>query len=518
MEPAIEVKKARKFASKISWKRKQCIEMMAQIKAYLSDTYQINLPKYKNNIFHEIEKGNISSIFPENDKFTSDELYKHTTEIINFYYNLFNSGQTIYAKFESQKNYEVELVPAAIKYNRHRFDPVWLYRKSQLIRKKYMDFFKNNPEYRNEYIPCHLVLTVPHPNGKWKGKEFYGKELLKDFNLLRKRDFWKKYVVAGELHVEVAASNFDESGLHIHIHALVFQKSDISVHEMKKLILDEWAKMSGKERPRFDHYEEIYIYKRKENGQYETNLIAKELTPNSIKLIETRVKEHYQKDWDEQKFMSAILETIKYHFKMDSVLKDGIYDVELIINILNNSKNMKFYNRFGEFYNKKELGFERYDTEEKESSEFIDEETGEVLTVTKHIEDDKIIYKDEITGNIVHYEKINENENDESDNLRGSSDLFESKLINPFTYELAKKNEFIYVIGMPELMKYGPKPNFILHEYSFHEIYDENELKSLIKDLNNNILFFGAKISGNNADNCKIDRNQLNLYEYLTVP
>lgn len=364
-------------------------------------------------------------------------------ELANMYYSLMTSGQTFYAKFEHEG--KTELIPAATMYSKHRFDELWLYRKSQLIRSKYAEFVKSKPELRSDCKPFHLVFTVPHKKGLWRGLEFYGKELMKEFHELRKKDRWNEYFYGGEYGLEVTKSK--NNGLHIHLHVLVFQFKAFPDKEVRAWVTASWDKLvgNGVDKTRI-HYETLFVYKRNENGEYEyemnfglseskiIELQKEDRNPvqSDYTIIKNRIKEYYSEDWPEEKYICGILECIKYHFKIDGIRDEaGNYDIELIQQILNNSKGMRFYSRFGKFYGEKLLNFNNLGSNKEQFIEIVDEETGEVIT-----------------------------QESEEENIQGSSEKFEEKLLNPFTKEKAKEDEFVYVLTNPSNLKYKGKPNY----------------------------------------------------------
>jgi hypothetical protein len=70
--------------------------------------------------------------------------------------------------------------------------------------------------------PMHLVLTVPHPEGKYNDQEFYMKSMNEAFAKLRKTENWLQYIEGGEYGFEIKKSQ-QGNGLYIHVHSLCFR-------------------------------------------------------------------------------------------------------------------------------------------------------------------------------------------------------------------------------------------------------------------------------------------------------
>ena len=433
-EAAQKINSARKFAAKLSFKRKNALRLASEITDYF-DEQGIALP-----VNQRIYKDNRAAVYSHDTDLESD-----LHELANLKYKLESTGTTIYAHFMNVAGAR-EMVPTATIYSKHRFDEVWLYRKSQLIRSKYAEYFKKHPEYLTDYHPVHLVLTVPHAGGVWKDKRFYAREMMKEFNEMRKSSFWKGSVYAGEYGLEITKSKTG-NGLHIHIHALVFQEKHTSVNEMRKMIRNEWRKRVGSSANGSNciWYETAYTYRRKANGQFETfdryvmnvTQLAKEgktwedgRDENRWEKVSEKIKEYVTPQSTERQFLDAVFETIKYHFKMDSVImENGSYDVELIKEILNNSRGLRFYSRFGAFYKESELNFNNVSAELPEELELEEPET--------------------------------ETENEaETDKMHGDTSKMLKTLYNPFTSEIAAPNEYCFAVGRPEKLKYLAKPTW----------------------------------------------------------
>nr|MBX2841479.1 protein rep [Flammeovirgaceae bacterium] len=308
-----------------------------------------------------------------------------------------------FRKFEKGKS--IKYQPGVYLYSKHRLDFVWNFRKSQLVRNRYFNFLQHAMDQDNNllhkhYIPVHLVLTVPHGAGKFKGKDFYARELIETFTKLRKMRFFKQFIYAGEFGVEVKRGK-KGNGLHIHIHSFLLQYPEFRVNEVRKAFNEHWNKLTGNS----TSYSGI---------SFETLYTVQHL-PDGSK------KKHYVKPGksDLSHFTAGVLECIKYHFKPDclEIEKGGKYDIELIKDILKNTKGLRMYNRIGQFYNEKALCF-------------------------NHLQNEEL--------------------NDE--NINGDAAKAESKVVNPFNYQMANDEDFSYCIGKPDSWKYYPKDSIIPFE------------------------------------------------------
>ncbi|KAB7728436.1 hypothetical protein F5984_18875 [Rudanella paleaurantiibacter] len=330
-----------------------------------------------------------------------DSLDSRFEQLVKLRYAL-GEGKGYYAMFE--KEGKSKLVPLAFWYSKHRLDHVWNWRKSALVRSKYYNYLATATDatgklLMHHYRPIHLVLTVPHKNGLWKGKRFYGREIMAMFNLLRKEPAWKKYVYAGEYGLEVKRSN--DHGLHIHLHSFLLQRPQYSVKEVQTVLETLWRKYTGNDSNYSGlHYETLYTYKSNQDGT---------VTKEYIRPGKSDIN-HY---------LSGVLECIKYHFKPDCIqTTDGQYDLELIDEILVNTKRLRMYSRFGAFYKCAELNFDNSALEP-------------VVLPTE----------DELTD-------------DQPENITSSTAGVEERLINPFTEEPATLADYEVMIGKPSYLRY----------------------------------------------------------------
>jgi hypothetical protein len=361
------------FQGKLSWKRKEVMQMKSQIKDFVADNFNIEMPEdimsYKTKM----------KTYYNTEEWTC--LREEYHELINMYYTLSFYGQSFASLFRDTTSGKIETYTLAHTYSKHRFDPVCNMRKANLIRSVYRKYLKDSQIYK-DYHPVHITLTLPHKGGKYNGNDFYAKELIDTFNLIRKCDFWKKAVYAGEYGVEVKESANKENGLHIHIHSLAFLKNK-NVNDFRKKLKHFWEKKTGASQI---WVETVYFHKKDDNGKFITEIKessqldtfkdedgmyqsqSKELKVVRKKFYVDREQKEIEKRTDlsqEEKentildfYLKAILETIKYHFKFEAIKTDrDNYNIFLINEILKNTKGKRLYSRFGKFYKVDALNF-----------------------------------------------------------------------------------------------------------------------------------------------------------------
>ena len=362
-----------------------------------------------------------------------DALESKLIEIVKFRYAIQNT-KGYYAMFE-HKGQNV-LQPLAFWYSKHRLCALWNWRKSQIIRKRYKDFLEeardtSGNKLINHYQPIHMVLTVPHQGGLFRSKRFYVKELIEAFRDMRKNPLFSQYIYAGEYGVEVKKSK--AHGLHIHIHSFLLQYPEYTVEQTREVIetlwrnqVDNYTDYSG------IHYETLYTIEKNDLGKSEKNYIS----PKNSSI------DHY---------LSGVMECIKYHFKPDCLEKiDGGYDIELIEDILNNTKGKRLYSRFGKFYNVTELNFNNIEKEE----------------------DDIVLEENELT---------------EQPELNTTVEGVQERVVNPFTEKLASRTEYKICISNPLSLKYREKDSkralqaYVLTKKVLLIAPDELTLKQVIR-------------------------------------
>lgn len=370
IDKKLELNKA--FQGKLSWKRKEAMQIKASIKDFVYDNFNIELPN------EHIKFKNQSKTYTNTDNWTClNEEYK---ELISMYYQFNYCGQSFASIFDDGKG-RVETYTLAHSYSKHRLDPVWNMRKANLIRSIYKTYLKETKIYKS-FHPVHITLTMPHAGGLYQGKEFYANELITAFNLVRKKDFWKKSTYGGEYGVEIKESKNKENGLHIHIHSLTFLKVK-DLNKFRKQLKKAWEFETGGNQI---WVETVYFHKKDDKGKYITEIKdssklstseAEDGTYESEPAEKIVVRKKFYVDREaretekrtdltpEQKedeilgfYLQAILETIKYHFKFEAIKLDrDTYNVFLMNEILKNTKGKRLYSRFGKFYKVDELNF-----------------------------------------------------------------------------------------------------------------------------------------------------------------
>lgn len=367
-----------RYSAKLSWKRKETLELRRQIKEFIEVNYSVDFPKF----YYTYQK-----LVQTNKMFS--EIDQEYSELIRTYYTLGKYGESVGSVFYQSDSTAV--FTNAHLFSKHRLDPVWNYKKSKLIRSKYYNYLKETNLYAR-YTPAHITLTLPHKEGMYKGKKFYAKELINSFNAIRKTKWWKKFVYAGEYGIEVTG-NF-EHGLHIHIHSLAFLKvKDLKL--FRETLSEKWEAMTGASQI---WVESLYVYKKDEKGKYiSKGRFSKKMVPvqysdgtkdmipegwivekkkfyieDEAKLIRTSdVTDQEKQQKILELYTKAILETIKYHFKNDSLMCDSKnYNIFLINEILTNTKKKRLYSRFGAFYKEEALNFNNI----KDDDETTDDE------------------------------------------------------------------------------------------------------------------------------------------------
>jgi len=241
--------------------------------------------------------------------------------------------------------------------------------RAKKSRRIWRTFFEKYPELIENYDFMHLTLTVPHSKSEgFRGKRWYADELMKEFNYMRKKSFWKKHVYAGEFGVEVTKN---EQGLHIHIHSLLLvHKSLQNRNKLHKDILKAWNRQTSGSglRKEISEAEKASIMK---GNRLFSLLEVDHLAPDGSTLIglenlylrsnENKPGFHYcdhSGHWKKYVkpsdgfdiFMSGIMECIKYHFQPMAMYEDGSLDFDLICEILPSIKGKPLYRKFGAFH------------------------------------------------------------------------------------------------------------------------------------------------------------------------
>ncbi|GAB3999550.1 hypothetical protein GCM10028807_50090 [Spirosoma daeguense] len=408
---ATKVSRQNRFGYTVRNKQIQNNRLKSQIDDFLCQ-FDIHLPASK-----QAHNENAAKIYRYDEY--GDALRSRFEQIVNLRYAI-GDTKGYYARFRHEG--KEKLQPLAFWYSKHRLDHVWNWRKSQIIRNRYYRFLESATDETgvlllNYYKPVHMVLTVPHINGLWQSKRFYARELIKAFTAMRKEPEWKRYVYAGEYGIEVKRS--ESHGLHIHMHSFLLQHPQYSIDKVRQIIERLWRKQTGNLSGYSGiHYETLYTWKRDEQGGI---FLDKKGKP---------VKDYIKPGQsDLNQYLSGVLECIKYHFKPDCIqAENGAYDIELIDEILCNTKNLRMYSRFGAFYRQSLLNFNVLQTDDSENEQDLSLEA----------------VADEWDNWV------------EQHDTETSVDNVEANIINPFTGEPAKRSEFEIAIGKPTDLLYRP--------------------------------------------------------------
>ena len=442
-----KIKAASKYSNKYTWKLKQDFELARQSEEFLKEK-GILIPA-------NIQEFLLDPEFYLVNTETGEYNFQYF-ELIKMIYELRKCNKGIYAMFDNPTGIDKQRVTLlGAFHSKHRYSNVWNWKKSKLLRSKIKNYLEITRIHETK-TPMHLVLTVPHKDGKFKGSSFYASEILKKFNQMRKDCQWNRYIHGGEYGVEIKKGK-EGNGLHIHLHCLVFLNKKYEINTVREYILHEWNLLTDSE---FIHFETLYTYKKDSNGQYITeNIKKKEIIKGSgcyeHFIIENRRKKFYiddQQKWFKdlspgeklENYTAGVMECIKYHFKHDCCTQlDGNYDIELINEILRKSKGLRFHAKFGALYGEKLLS----------------------------ISDNSI---------------VSSNENDIDNELHGNIDNSINNIINPYTGEKANSNEFKVVISFPAKIDHLPASDInsympvVRNKKIFYEVKKDLSLKDII--------------------------------------
>lgn len=436
-----------RFGFKMKVKQDLNMNLAGCIEDFFKDQHGITLPDARKT--YDCTK---SILFDYETKGEGEcnELELKLDSLAKMYYAI-RSNKAFYADFENE-NGQSKFRPMCFWYSRHRLDHVWNYRKSQIIRSRYFRYMSTAKDEQGRiltdyYLPVHLVLTLPHKGGLYNGKRFFARELIEAFRDMRKQDWWKTVIHAGEYGIEVKKSK--KHGLHIHLHSFILQNPRFTINEVRDTIEAGWRAVTGNTSPYSGiHYETLYVPKKDELGKPVFDEKGK------------REKDYVRPGDQIGKYLSGVMECIKYHFKPGCLEREETltltngrkvvekqFDIELIQEIINNTKGLRMYSRFGGFYKEKLLNFNNLE------KEVTDEVIEEVL---------------------------------------GSADEVEERLINPWTMDNARTNDYQILYGSPNsFVHYGedhPIPHEPFRPFCRVEILPKMDLKTAIKMMVNNTM------------------------------
>lgn len=291
---------------------------------------------------------------------------------------------------------------------KHKLCHICNYERSKMVRRKYRLYFDKNEfidkqtgeiQTKDDFDFMHLTLTVPHSEQKgFRGKKWYADELIKEFNYLRKKSFWKNNVFGGEFGVEVTRN---KNGLHIHIHSLlIVRKSQQNRNELHRWILMNWNMQTVDIKATRKEFGAVDLEAIRKGNKKLTDADLLKLHPQGSTLIslenlfvynlskkskydkwnaEKKVWKHYVNGLDERDFMAGIMECIKYHFEPMALNKEDLsYDFDLLSEILPAIQGKPLYRKFGNLHGVKELNIN--ESIEAEIEDVIQEVANENIT------------------------------------------------------------------------------------------------------------------------------------------
>lgn len=283
----------------------------------------------------------------------------------------------------------------------HKYCAVCNAERSKKTRRAYRNFFESYPDLIKNYDFMHLTLTVPHTEKSgWRGKKFYASELMKEFNYMRKKAWWKKAVYAGEFGIELTKN---ESGMHIHIHSmLLVHRTTKSRNNLHKKILLAWNKQTADKEKDFEplEAERIEAILKSNDLLNKSDCFSLNATGATIIGLESLYiksgtkkpsfiycersgfyKRYINPSDNFEAFMGGVMECIKYHFEPMAMKEDGKVDFELMREILPMIDGKPLYRKFGAFHagtknaheGAKTLNFNHKYTPEEKADEILQE-------------------------------------------------------------------------------------------------------------------------------------------------
>lgn len=419
-----------KFEFKISTKKKFNAHCADAIREFLADQ-DVKLPPLQSD--YRRSKDAVL-------KYTEHgaELESAFGNLINLYYTLRETGRSVGAVYMNRDG-ALSTQTLFHTYSRHKLDNVWNMRKEQIIRSTYFKWITEqlSSGVLQNYMPVHVMLSVPHPGGLFNGKRFYGDDILYFFNLMRKRAFWQASVWGGEYGLETKAGAIAANGLHIHLHSLTFLNKHYNLNALRKASAAELAEIALDKLGHLPHYkgytlkhfkwlgrfylesevvnyyksrrvsiadfradlqkawvqytggrhiwvEGLYCHRRRADNpkKWETEYVPSgqefnpyedvmelrdaehpHIEPEYVKrstALKIRRKRYYINSGSTpEDYTSGVMECIKYHFKGDTFYdaNSKTWDILLMMEVLNNTKNKRLYGRFGSLYKMPELSF-----------------------------------------------------------------------------------------------------------------------------------------------------------------
>lgn len=380
----------RRFQAKLGTRRRQALQIAAQIRHFVADNFDIDLPTRRRDY------KSACRIYAATSPAWA-ELSAEYDDLARLYYTIHEYGLSVGKLFTNGEVYETFM--QAHFYTRHRMDPVWNWRKSSIIRSRYARWLRQSRLWEQGMHPVHLTLTLPHAGGYYQGQRYYNKLLKEHFNAIRHNPIWKRMVYGGEYGIEIKRAATAENGLHIHLHCLLFLNPGVRVNDFRQWISDSWYRVTGAHQV---WCETLYFFKRDAQGRYITTRKGVGLqtteqpdgTYTTDYQSEVDVRQKFYVDQEARNIMAntaipleqrvdsvvqcylhGILECIKYHFKMDDLrLTDGNWDLLLMNDLMQHTRNSRLYDRIGNFRRISELNFNQVSQAESDQTQPTDDE------------------------------------------------------------------------------------------------------------------------------------------------
>jgi len=228
------------------------------------------------------------------------------------------------------------------------------------------------------YDLMHLTLTLPHyKESGFRGEKYYYDELIRMFNFLRKNKQWNHFVYGGEYGIETTNT---ESGLNIHIHALLLVKKEFqNRNKLHKIVLKAWNKLTVNPYSTREELSERTLKKICKSNQLIDLEYALKLHPKGATIVTLENIYNYNENGDKervasdkQKILKAVAEAISYHFEPQCFDKDsGEIDVDLMLDIMPILEGKPLYRKFGCLHGEKSLNI-KVPKEEQAEEDFAE--------------------------------------------------------------------------------------------------------------------------------------------------
>jgi len=245
-----------------------------------------------------------------------------------------------------------------------------------------------------EYDLMHLTLTVPHyADAGFNGQIFFYTRIIELFNWMRKDSPWLEMVYGGEFGVETERK---ESGLHIHIHALLLVRRFFgNRNELHRYILKKWNALSVNEYSRREAISSLAREKIKLSNNTLTDEDINSLNPKGATIIGLETiytlingAKVRATTWGSDAMIKAVMETISYHFEPHAFNKEeNKINIELLAELLPHVYRKILYKKFGCLHGERSLNISAEVNEQELIQDLaeaaaiqVDEETGEIIS------------------------------------------------------------------------------------------------------------------------------------------